>query len=358
MSDLWTNDGSGWQTLSPVGFTAEETLHGLIEEAPNLLPLSGAPQIVMLGREVGLSSGYADLMAIEVTGQPVIIEIKLAKNSEARKAVVAQILAYAASIYGLDVDTFETQVLGRHLRKRGFGSIAEVVANEDESGTFQPETFTATLADCLTTGTARLVLVLDAAPTELMRLAGYLEAVSERLTVDLITVSRYEVGEQSVLVPQRVDPGRELEERLGRPGRSVVERAQYVEGATEFVASIENAPEERRESLTQLAEWAQSLERQDLARLMTTVGKYWIGLRVRLLDKGGGPVTLWNLSAESMQIWGSVLKRRAPESLDRVQQVLAPVELKVDASVCPKAVTPELLGALTLAYREAAERTQ
>src|SRR5207245_4330830 len=132
----------------------------------------------------------------------------------ARRAVVAQLLSQAASVYGLDLETLEGQVLARHLREREYSSIADAVGRNDESGAFQPEAFAATLADCLATGGARLVLVLDAAPLELMRLAGYLEAVSDRIVVDLVSVSAYDVGGQRVLVPQRVDPGREQEERV------------------------------------------------------------------------------------------------------------------------------------------------
>ena len=37
---LWSNDGAGWGLLSPAGFPDEATLHRLVEDAPQLLPLS------------------------------------------------------------------------------------------------------------------------------------------------------------------------------------------------------------------------------------------------------------------------------------------------------------------------------
>ena len=58
-------DTEGWRTMPPTGFPAEAALHGIVEEAPNLLPLSGTPQLTMIGREVPLGSGYADLVAVE-----------------------------------------------------------------------------------------------------------------------------------------------------------------------------------------------------------------------------------------------------------------------------------------------------
>lgn len=38
------------------------------------------------------------------------------------------------------------------------------------------------------------MIVLDAAPAELVRLVGYLEAVTDKLLIDLITVTAYDVN--------------------------------------------------------------------------------------------------------------------------------------------------------------------
>ena len=100
MSGIWTKDGDCWTLSPPGGFPDEATLHGLIEQTPEMLPLSGVPPLLILGREVPLGSGYADLVGVETSGRPVIIEVKLAYSSEARRAVVAQILAYAAYLHG------------------------------------------------------------------------------------------------------------------------------------------------------------------------------------------------------------------------------------------------------------------
>jgi hypothetical protein len=329
----------------------------LIEDAPEMLPLAGAPQIVVLGREVALASGSADLIAIEATGQPVFIEIKLERNPEARRAVVAQVLSYAASVHGLSVETFEDRVLGRHLRVREYSSIADAVGRQDESGAFSAEAFTTTLGECLETGAARLVLVLDAAPPELMRLAGYLEAVSERLVVDLITVSVYEVGGQQVLVPQRVDPGREQEDRIARVSRPSSSATRYAEGSAEFLAAVDRAPEAQRALVRPLVEWAEGLQRDGLASLATTIATTSTCLRVRLPDEDSGPITIWNSSTSRLQVWGSVLHRRAPTSFNHIEQALAPKALMLDRATFPEAITPELLDALTAAYRESAGRS-
>src|SRR3984893_1064860 len=136
MIAIWQNNGSGWHLLVPTGFPNEATLHTLVEEAPHLLPLASTPRLIVVGREVQLGSGYADLMAIEPSGRLAIIEIKLARNAEARRAVIAQVLAYAAYLWGIDQRTLEQDILYRHLHKREYESLAHAVESNDQEGSF------------------------------------------------------------------------------------------------------------------------------------------------------------------------------------------------------------------------------
>ncbi len=111
MTAIWQNDGTDWHLLVPTGFPNEATLHTLVEDAPHLLPLAGTPRLIVLRREVQLGIGYADLIAIEPGGRIAVIEIKLARNAEARRAVIAQVLAYAAYLWGLDQRVLEQDIL-------------------------------------------------------------------------------------------------------------------------------------------------------------------------------------------------------------------------------------------------------
>jgi hypothetical protein len=52
-------------------------------------------------------TGYADFLAVEEEGRLVINKIKLARNAEARPAVVAQVLAYASELQRLSLETAE-----------------------------------------------------------------------------------------------------------------------------------------------------------------------------------------------------------------------------------------------------------
>lgn len=69
MAAIWQNDGTRWKPLSPTTFPDKATLHDLIENSPQLLPLAGQPRVIIVGREVQLGSGFADLIGIEPSGR-------------------------------------------------------------------------------------------------------------------------------------------------------------------------------------------------------------------------------------------------------------------------------------------------
>jgi hypothetical protein len=158
---------------------------------------------------------------------------------------------------------------------------------------------------------------------------GYLESVTEQLSIDLITVSAYDVGGSRILVPQRVDAERPIPEPLPPKPPPTGSEGWYVEGAEDFAATIDSAKEEHRPMLRRLYKWAMSLDREGLVRLGTyhAKGGDMITLLPRLRADNAGLVTIYNYSGTaSLQFWRSVFERRAPENLPRVEQV-APVQV-------------------------------
>ena len=77
---------------------------------------------------MALGGGHADLLGVEPQGRLVLIEVKLARNAEARRAVVAQILAHAAFLRGITLDSLEREVLRGQLRMLGFETRGQAVA--------------------------------------------------------------------------------------------------------------------------------------------------------------------------------------------------------------------------------------
>ncbi len=161
MTAIWSEGTEGWKLLEPTGFPDELTLQKLVATAPDLLPLSGTPRVVVLGREVLLGSGYVDVLAIEPSGRPVVIEVKLRNNTESRRAVVAQVLAYAAALYGASAEEFERRILVRQLGGR---TLLDVVRESAQAETVDADDFRTNLDAALRDGSFRLVLPCSIRP--------------------------------------------------------------------------------------------------------------------------------------------------------------------------------------------------
>jgi hypothetical protein len=98
-----------------------------------------------------------------------------------------------------------------------------------------------------------------------------LEAVTDRLTIDLITVSEYIVGDARILVPQRIDPSRPPETPTGSR-QSTKRKGQLDEGADVFGDAIVEAPPDEQPRLKRLLKWARDLEARGLVCLNSFAG--------------------------------------------------------------------------------------
>jgi hypothetical protein len=137
------------------------------------------------------------------------------------------------------------------------------------------------------------VLVLDDAPAELVRLVGYLEGIAQQLTIDLVTVSRYQMGDVEAIVPQRVDPGREAVEPMPLSAGSIAGKAYYVQdGGADYGKAIESLPKDDQARALRLLEFAKSLEAEGLATLWGYHGPRYMTLLPHPPNHDAGLVTL------------------------------------------------------------------
>ncbi len=351
MTAIWHNDGSGWRTLSAVGFADEATLHSLIEEAPQLLPLAGSSQLAVLGREVPLGGGYADLIAVESNGRLVVIEIKLSRNTEARRAVVAQVLTYAAFLQGTTLHQLETIVLGKELSRRNLGTVADAL----EASLGIPtagDAFGGQVEASLASGQFRLVIVLDSAPPELVKLVGYLSNMTDRLVIDLVTVAAYEAGGVRFMVPQRVEPER-LQETVPTHTfqQPTTDYGALTEGVEPFVDGMAQRPVTEQAQIRALVDWAEGLRSRGWITLHSYRGKTMTTLLPRLQPENVGLVTIAP-AAKPVWLFQSVFLRRAPVALRRVEEIVGPIGQGTAA-----AYSDALRDALTQAYAEAVGAT-
>lgn len=128
---------------------------------PELIPASdiGMGSTVVVGRESGLASGYADLVLVDERGRLCVVEVKNEGNPDTRR-VVAQLLDYAASLWGLTVDDFEQRVLHPLLSASGhpapLPAVAEHVAETSQPGGDNAGELAEQLAQTLAAGESRL----------------------------------------------------------------------------------------------------------------------------------------------------------------------------------------------------------
>ena len=93
----------------------EQWLQRLIHQHPTCLPMDqiepGLPALVPVCMELPLSSGYLDNLLMTPEGDIVIVEVKLFRNPQARREVIAQALDYASSLFGMTYTDLEEAVL-------------------------------------------------------------------------------------------------------------------------------------------------------------------------------------------------------------------------------------------------------
>src|SRR3990170_9115698 len=142
MAKILLMEGSQIRPVESHEFREEAVLQGYLEQFPDLIPLDevedNVPPLVTIGREVTVrGSGAIDLLFIDSNGLLTIVETKLATNPEVRRAVIGQIIEYAAFVCQWDADQIERQANSyRASKAQNPASLFEAlgVAADDSAG--------------------------------------------------------------------------------------------------------------------------------------------------------------------------------------------------------------------------------
>lgn len=157
-----------WRQPQVASYTDEGALQQLLLESPDLIPGVDSAAVV---DELYLGVGSVDLVAVEPSGSISVVECKLAANSEARRAVIGQILSYAAALRGLSYEEFDSR-----FQRRGGQALQDVVESiaAEELPEWSGEEFRAAVASNLASGSFRLVIAVDVITEELKGIVEYL----------------------------------------------------------------------------------------------------------------------------------------------------------------------------------------
>lgn len=92
----------------------ERWLQELLFENPDLLPMDqiepGLDPLISVCMELPLRSGFLDNLFVTPDGDIVIVEVKLWRNPEMRRAVLSQALNYAADLFAMTYSELDSAV--------------------------------------------------------------------------------------------------------------------------------------------------------------------------------------------------------------------------------------------------------
>ena len=186
----------------------EDWLQNLIHEHPDLIPAAEIEacfdNLVPVLREFTLPSGFLDNFYVTPEGYPVLVEVKLWKNQEARRKVVAQILEYAKDFAALTYEDINRE-LRKQLKGQNWGSnpLHETVAGYVSSPPDE-QTFVDRVSRNLREGRFLLLVLGDGIREEMAELARYLMHHSLRYAFGMVEIRLYKLPDGAHLALPRV----------------------------------------------------------------------------------------------------------------------------------------------------------
>ncbi|WP_428483328.1 hypothetical protein [Rhodopila sp.] len=189
------------------GVYDEAWLQGLLHRHPEVLPIEqiepGFGDLIPLCRELPLSfgggrSGALDNLFVTRDGGLVFIEAKLWRNPEARRAVVAQAMEYAAAVFGMNYSELQRAVIkARCVDKATETSLFGIV--NAHAGELDEAEFIDAISRNLRRGRAIIAVVGDGIREDILPLVNLLQShAGHRFTFALVELAIYETPEQGV----------------------------------------------------------------------------------------------------------------------------------------------------------------
>jgi hypothetical protein len=244
------NQGEKWGHLNHTEYSGEAHLQNILYNDPDVIPLEDvyadgeSVPIKLMLKEVGLEgSGSVDLLGVDEIGNIFIIETKLAKNPEAKREVIGQVLEYAAFLQGKEVDW-----LDEITKKKKQLTIAQHFEGEPN---WDRESFMQRLHDNLKSGTFKLFIVVDETNVALQKTINRMKERGEEIYA--LELRYFNKNGTEILVPS-VHTGRKQAE--GKP-RIYWTKEKFFEEAEKHIPD-----EQTRQTLMQLFEFSNQFSNQ------------------------------------------------------------------------------------------------
>jgi hypothetical protein len=338
----------------------EEWLQNLIHNNPGLIPAGEIEacfeNIVPVICEFALPSGFLDNFYITPDGYPVLVEVKLWKNQEARRKVVAQILEYAKDFSALSYEDINQEIRKR-IKDRVWGQnpLYEIISGYVASPPAE-KTFVDRVSRNLREGRFLLLILGDGIREEMASLAGYLMHHSLRYAFGMVEIRLYNLPDNTILALPRVLARTQTIERhvtvVTMQGNGVL----LASAAPAISDKIEKTSLSTDEFYELLAKndpgnviWLKELldKLSDLPIDLQT-GSKGESLMLKTPVADGGLITLMMLTPASAQFWGIPNKNWK----NPAWQDLARNYLKYIASLVPGADTKEFSSGMDVKYED------
>lgn len=199
--------------------------------------------LIPICMEMETGAGPADILYITPTGQLVIVETKLWRNTEARRVVVSQIIDYAKELskWSYEDLTRQTGMACKKGPRYLLNAVKEVVPNLDEAS------FVDGINRSLRTGDFLLLIAGDGIRYGAEALVGFIETYGNlRFTLALLEIAVYRLPDQSTLLQPRILAKTELLKRMVFVGQGM--------DTTSLSDESDNLPIETKKS-KEIADW-------------------------------------------------------------------------------------------------------
>ena len=297
------------------------------------------------------SSRSIDLLGMDESGRLVVIELKRTQSGDHSEL---QAIRYAAMVSNMTLEDV-VDAHSRYLAKRGI--------DEDARTQVLTHLGAAEESDAvISTEHPRIILASAGFSKELTTSVLWLN--DSGLNITCLRLRLYRNGDGILLDADQVIPLPEAADYMVRAKareheierrRSSTSDAVRVPGSEDFYQSMETAPAESKSTLDLLYRWALALEEGGLAALTSSRYSWGFSLLVRpprdRTSNSGLVVIFHDNLGPGLYFWRSVFERRAPNSVEPIESIIAPVPLGQGNSV--REISRELLDALNDAYREA-----
>lgn len=181
----------------------ERWLQELIFKNPSLLPMAqiepGLGELIPICMELPLRCGYLDNLFLTPDGDIVIVEVKLWRNPEMRRAVLAQALDYASALFSMSYEELDAAV-----RKADGANGRTVFEIADGPETLEEPEFIDALINRLKTGRIVVIVAGDGIRGELEKLVEQLQThAGFRFTFALVELALFHADDDRWLVVPR-----------------------------------------------------------------------------------------------------------------------------------------------------------